>query len=100
MYLVTMIAKDLSNWRIRGYMAVRGSNEDLKDKVFGQLTVLYAAPSRWEGEGIRYYWIVKCSCGTVFEIRGAALKYGNPDKKCWGCSCKERQEKRRGNARP
>ena len=53
--------------------------EDLTGRKFGKLTVLKP------GEKInrKQYWICKCDCGTVKEIRSDSLKEG----KIISCGC-------------
>lgn len=59
---------------MRGHYA-----EDLTGKRFGRYTVI----GRAEPRGKRIYWICKCDCGTVKEVRGQHLRYG----KILSCGC-------------
>jgi hypothetical protein len=65
---------------MRGHYA-----EDLTGKRFGRYTVI----SRAENKGRMAYWICKCDCGTIKEVRGQHLMYG----KILSCGClgKERR---------
>ena len=68
-------------------MGQRGEYEDLMGKTFTDLYVEGPADSRWESGKVKYYWTVRCSCGTIFEARGSALKHGSPQS-CFPCGRK------------
>ena len=62
--------------------------EDITGRRFGSLTVLSRAENRtfttkdgWRG--CRAYWVCKCDCGTVKEIRGDHIRKG----KIVSCGC-------------
>lgn len=57
--------------------------------IYGKLTVIGDAPSRnW-----KTYWLCRCSCGSIKEIRSNGLRSGNT-KSC-GCLSEEIRHKRR-----
>lgn len=58
-------------------MAVR---DDLQGRRFGRLTVINRSPRK---DGHTSWWICKCDCGNIKEVRGTSLKNGNT-KSC-GC---------------
>lgn len=60
----------------------RGSFEDLTDHRFVRLLVIERAPNR----GKRVYWLCRCDCGTVKEIRQDALRNGRASS----CGCYQR----------
>lgn len=67
---------------------------DLTGKRFGTLTVLGRAANRTTPNGNRFtYWLCKCDCGTLKEIRAEHLKAG----KIVSCGC---QQSKNGTANP
>lgn len=52
---------------------------DLTGQRFGSLTVI----ERAENRNGRPYWLCKCDCGTIKEVRGQHLRYG----KIISCGC-------------
>jgi hypothetical protein len=64
---------------------------DLKNKVFGRLTVIDAAPSK-NGDAV---WKCKCECGNIINVLAYNLTSGHT-KSC-GCLCKEKASERMKN---
>lgn len=56
---------------------------DLTGQRFGSLTVI----ERAENRNGRPYWLCKCDCGTIKEVRGQHLRYG----KIVSCGCVGRE---------
>ena len=61
--------------------------ENLIGKTFNRLTVIKEAPSKNK----KTYWICKCECGNIIEVRADQLKSGNT-KSC-GCLNTEKRSK-------
>lgn len=59
---------------------------DLTGKRFGNITVLHRA----ENKSGRTYWLCKCDCGTVKEIRADHLQRGE----VVGCGCVRKEHAR------
>jgi hypothetical protein len=59
------------------------------DNKFGRLTVLKEAQRRIERGRKRRYFLVQCSCGIEFEVKGCSITSGNTTS-C-GCYAKERR---------
>ena len=57
--------------------------KDLTGQRFGSLTVI----ERAENRNGRPYWLCKCDCGTIKEVRGQHLRYG----KIVSCGCVGRE---------
>lgn len=55
---------------------------DYKGHKYGHLTLLY--PTRSGGSGKGVYWMAKCDCGNIKEVRGSDAA-GNKIKSCGNC---------------
>lgn len=62
---------------------------DLTGKKYGRLTVLREAESRTrkDGKGTLRYWVCKCTCGNITEVRQEQLIKG----KSKSCGCYRRE---------
>lgn len=62
-----------------------GNKVDMIGYASGMLTVVASAPSRNMGDNRHKaaYWVAKCSCGSIIEVQGAALRSGHTTS----CGC-------------
>ena len=60
---------------------------DLTGHTYGRFTVLERVPGRPMG---KTWWVVRCSCGTVKQVRQGDLRNG----KTRSCGCYFRDERR------
>ncbi|MGG0718681.1 hypothetical protein ABE096_13950 [Robertmurraya massiliosenegalensis] len=51
--------------------------KDLTGKVFGKLIVMEFSRNVKSGERLRKYWLCKCECGNMHEVRTDSLTSGN-----------------------
>jgi len=51
-----------------------GKKLDLKNRIFGKLTVLSESPKRTSGGDV--YWLCRCDCGNYHEVIGHSLVIG------------------------
>ena len=58
--------------------------------MFGRVTVLKEAEKRIECERKRRYFLVRCLCGTEFEVKAASITSGNTTS----CGCYGRERRR------
>lgn len=49
----------------------------LSGQTFGRLTVIKRSRSHAYGKSIPAYWITRCQCGRLKEVRGSHLRSGN-----------------------
>jgi hypothetical protein len=51
--------------------------QDLRGKRFGRLMVIRRSSSHARGKLVHSYWVTRCQCGKVKEVRGSHLRSGN-----------------------